>query len=91
MIDRVDDALIRSRIEKIKPKSCRMCVKYLYLIDGRVSEGVSKAYASDKETTPRGPRGEDAKIDQWYSDAYLTLEAAYKARARIKKVILAPE
>lgn len=45
-----------------------------------VSEGVSKAYASDNETTPRGPRGEDAKIDHWYSDAYLTLEAAYKAQ-----------
>jgi hypothetical protein len=67
MIERVDDGLIRSRIEKIKPKSCRMCVKYLYLIDGRVSEGVSKAYASDKETTPRGPRGEDAKTFSHYS------------------------
>jgi hypothetical protein len=61
MIERVDDALIRSRIEKIKLKFCRMCVKYLYLIDGRVSEGVSKAYASDKETTPRRPRGRTAR------------------------------
>jgi hypothetical protein len=47
MIERVDDALIRSRIEKIKLKFCRMCVKYLYLIDGRVSEGVSKARARE--------------------------------------------
>jgi hypothetical protein len=44
-----------------------MCVKYLYLIDERVSKGVSKAYASDKETTPRGPRGEDAKTFSHYS------------------------
>ena len=47
-IERVTDALIRSRIEKIKPKSVRTCTKYLYVIDGRVSEAVSRAYPSDR-------------------------------------------
>jgi len=46
-----------------------MCAKYLYLIDGRVSEGVSRAYPSDVGTNPRGPKGTDAKIVR-YSSVY---------------------
>lgn len=79
-IERVTDKLIRFRIEKIKPKSVRMCVKYLYTIDGRVSEGVSVAYASDTRTTPRGPVGTDAKIDLWYPEMYQNRDEAFKAQ-----------
>ena len=79
-IENVTDALIRERLEKIKPKSCRMCAKYLYLIDGRVSEGVSRAYPSDHETTPRGPKGTDAKMSLWYSPEFNTQADARRAQ-----------
>ena len=79
-IGRVTDILIRKRIEKISPKSVRNCVKYLYVIDGRVSEGVSKRYASDVRTTPRGPIGTDAKIDVWYPPQFNSVEEAFKAQ-----------
>jgi hypothetical protein len=79
-IENVTDGLVRFRIEQIVPKSARMCTKYLYLIDGRVSEGVSRAYKSDTKTTPRGPVGTDAKIDLYYPPEYTSIEEAYKAQ-----------
>jgi hypothetical protein len=79
-IERVTDELIRSRIEKITPKSVMMCVKYLYVVDGRVSEGVSIACPSDKRTTPRGPVGTDAKVELWFPSQFATEEEAFMAQ-----------
>ena len=79
-IENVTDALIRERIEKIKPKSVKMCVKYLYVIDGRVSEAVTKTYKGDPYTTPRGPKGIDARMGIWYSPEYNTQADAMKAQ-----------
>jgi hypothetical protein len=79
-IMRVTDALIRKRIEKITPKSCRLCAKYLYIIDGRVSEAVSRAFPSDTETTPRGPVGSDAKIEVYYPPHYRSFDEALRAQ-----------
>ena len=79
-IDRVTDALIRSRIRKIKPTSARMCTMFLYVIDGRVSEAVCRAYASDRRTVARGPRGTDAKIEVWYPPQFTSVEDAFKAQ-----------
>lgn len=79
-IEDVTDALIRDRIEKIKPKSVRTCVKYLYVIDGRVSEAVTKTYKGDPYTTPRGPKGTDASMNIWYSPEYNTQADAMRAQ-----------
>ncbi len=57
-----------------------MCAKYLYLIDGRVSEGVSRAYPSDHETTPRGPKGTDARMSIWYSPEFSSQADARRAQ-----------
>ena len=50
---------VRTRIEKIKHRDHRLALMYLYLIDGRVSEAVSKRAPRDTRTTPRGPTGKD--------------------------------
>ena len=79
-IENVTDRLIRYRIEKITPKSAQMCCKYTYLIDGRISEAVSEAYASDTRTTPRGPVGTDVKMDLWFPPEFHSREEAFKAQ-----------
>jgi hypothetical protein len=53
----------RRRVEKLEVENVRYCLMTLYLFCGRISEVVSKKCPSDKRTTPRGPRGEDARID----------------------------
>jgi len=50
---------VRRRIETIKHRDQRYAIMFLYLIDGRVSEGVSKRCPKDIKTTPRGPTGKD--------------------------------
>lgn len=55
---------VRGRIEAIKHDPSRLCVKYLYLIDGRISEGISRRAPSDIQTTPRGPKMRDLKIQE---------------------------
>ena len=57
-----------------------MCVKYLYVIDGRVSEAITKTYKGDPYTTPRGPKGSDASTSLWYSPAYNTQADAMRAQ-----------
>jgi len=39
-----------------------MAVKYLYLIDGRVSEAVASRAPSDSGTSPSGPFGKDVEV-----------------------------
>lgn len=39
-------------------------MEYLYLIDGRISEGISRRASSDVKTTPRGPRMRDLEIQE---------------------------
>lgn len=50
---------VRRRIEAVKHRDHRFALMYLYLIDGRVSEAVSRRCLRDKKTTPRGPTGKD--------------------------------
>ena len=81
-IERVTDSIIRRRINLIRPKSVRMCTKYLYVIDGRPSEVVCKAYASDRRTVARGPVGIDAKIDVYHPERFATVEEAFKEQKK---------
>jgi len=55
---------VRQRIEAIKHDPSRLCVKYLYLIDGRISEGISRRAPSDIQTTPRGPKMRDLEMQE---------------------------
>jgi len=57
---------IRSRIEKVKVIDYEMCLKYIYLIDGRASEAISRKCPGDKTLTEaRGPRGRDYSIHEY--------------------------
>jgi len=56
---------VRDRIETIKHVPSRHCAKYLYLIDGRISEAVGRKAPSDKGSAARGPRGRDVSFQEY--------------------------
>jgi len=65
---------LRERIESIKKKPVRMCVKYLYLIDGRISEGIGLAAPSDVGTVPRGPRARSMSFNEFEGEEVVIFE-----------------
>jgi len=61
-----DVDIVRARIESVDDDPIRYCLMTAYLYAGRISEVISKVYASDSlKTEARGPRGIDAKRDFW--------------------------
>lgn len=71
---------LRNKIEKIDFKPARMCVKYLYLIDGRISEAISKRAPSDVKTTPRGPQGRSLSIQDYEEGGEVALFSVNTAK-----------
>lgn len=55
---------VRRRIESVEHEPVKFCLMFLYLIDGRISESVSKAYLTDKGTTPRGLKMRDLEVQE---------------------------
>lgn len=56
---------VRELIQQIPEEQYRLGAMYGYLIAGRVSEIVSRAYPSDIKTTPNGPDGGDVDVTEW--------------------------
>jgi len=59
---------IRQHIESVDKEAYQLCLKYIYLIDGRVSEAISRVSPSErakKKTQPRGPKGGDFSIHDY--------------------------
>ena len=55
---------VRTRITQAEKEPLQMGLMYGFLIAGRASEVVCKAYPSDKGTTPRGPFGRDFEVTE---------------------------
>jgi len=55
---------VRKRIEQVKDREIRMCLKTVYLYAGRISEVVGASSPSDK-TLARGPIGKDVRFDTY--------------------------
>lgn len=63
-----DYTTVRDLIQKIPERQYKLAAMYGYLIAGRVSEIVSRAYPSDTKTTPNGPTGKDAIVTDFEDD-----------------------
>ena len=81
---------LRERIETIKKKDVRMCVKFLQLIDGRISEAVSEAYPSDVGTTPRGPLGRSLDIQEHMDEEAALFSVNTAKRDGLKRICALP-
>jgi len=81
---------LRERIETIKRKPIRMCVKYLQLIDGRISEAVSESYPSDVGTTPRGPLGRSLDIQEHMGEEAALFSVNTAKRDGLKRICALP-
>lgn len=55
--------VVRGQIENVRREDVRFCLMATYLFCGRISEVVGRATLGDKETTPRGPKGTDVRLD----------------------------
>jgi len=76
---------VRRRIETVEHEPSKFCLKYLYLVDGRISEAVSKAYLTDKGTTPRGLKTRDLEFQE---DDYGDEVALFKVKTAKRGGIL---
>jgi len=74
---------VRQRIESIKREEVRYAVKTAYLYAGRISEVVGHSSPSDN-TTARGPKGTDAKLDT-IEDQEAVLFSVWTAKRYRKK------
>ena len=81
---------LRERIDRIKRKPIRMCVKFLQLIDGRISEAVSEAYPSDVGTTPRGPLGRSLDIQEHMAEEAALFSVNTAKRDGLKRICALP-
>lgn len=81
---------LRERIDTIKRKPIRMCVKFLQLIDGRISEAVSEAYPSDVGTTPRGPLGRSLDFQEHMDEEAALFSVNTSKRDGYKRICAVP-
>jgi len=81
---------LRERIDRIKKKDVRMCVKFLQLIDGRISEAVSESYPSDVGTTPRGPLGRSLDIQEYMDEEAALFSVNTSKRDGLKRICAVP-
>lgn len=56
---------VRKKIEAVEDQDIQNCLKTVYLYSGRISEVVGKASLGDSKTTARGPKGNDAVLDEY--------------------------
>ena len=82
--------LIRRRIEQVENESIRLCLMTTYLYAGRICEVVSEKAPSDLTTTPRGPRGTDARLDSYKGEEVVVFTVYTAKRGGLKRNVALP-
>lgn len=82
--------MIRQRIEQVKNEPIRYCLMTAYLYAGRICEVVSEKVPSDSTTTPRGPRGTDARLYSYQGQEVVVFTVYTAKREGIKRNVALP-